>query len=49
MKILVIDTTGATGRDIVKQAVAQGHAGATVNGVPSKLGGNVPIDDTSRW
>jgi aryl-alcohol dehydrogenase-like predicted oxidoreductase len=25
------------------------HAGATVNGVPSKLGGNVPIDDSKRW
>ena len=25
------------------------HAGATVNGVPSKLGGNVPTDDASRY
>jgi hypothetical protein len=25
------------------------HAGATVNGVPSKLGANVPTDDASRW
>ncbi len=25
------------------------HAGATVNGVPSKLVGNVPADDSQRW
>ena len=25
------------------------HAGATVNGVPSKLGGNVPKDDSQRY
>jgi len=25
------------------------HAGATVNGVPSKLGPNVPTDDATRW
>jgi aryl-alcohol dehydrogenase-like predicted oxidoreductase len=25
------------------------HAGATVNGVPSKLGGNVPADDSQRY
>ena len=25
------------------------HAGATVNGVPSKLGGNVPLDDAMRY
>jgi hypothetical protein len=24
------------------------HAGATVNGAPSKLGGNVPLSDASR-
>jgi aryl-alcohol dehydrogenase-like predicted oxidoreductase len=25
------------------------QAGTTVNGIPSKLGGNVPKDDTERW
>jgi aryl-alcohol dehydrogenase-like predicted oxidoreductase len=25
------------------------HAGATVNGIPSKLGGNVPTDDATRY
>ena len=25
------------------------HAGATVNGVPSTLGANVPLDDATRW
>ena len=25
------------------------HAGATVNGVPSKLGGNIPTDDAQRY
>ncbi len=25
------------------------HAGTTVNGIPSQLGGNVPKEDTERW
>ena len=42
MKLLIIGATGPTGRELVKQAVAQGHEVTALVRNPAKAGRSVP-------